>query len=383
LTQLAPMQATASPRAALSPLYLYVPSFDGGGAERVYIRLANHFAERGHETSFIVNAGVGPLRGLLSAKVTIIDLNAPRNYQAIPKLAAFLRREKPAVLLTALTGTNLAAIVARSLAGVRTRLVISERNQVTSRMNHYSPRHRWFRKKLMQLLYPRADGITAVTEGVASDLAAVARIREDRIDVVHNPGPDMAEILAAKAAPAPHPWFEGSDPVIVAIGRLVPQKGFMVLLEAVAKAQAHRKIKLIVLGEGPQLAELKAAAQRLGLSDTVEFHGFVLNRLDFLTKASLYVMSSDVEGFPNSLVEALACDVRVVTTDFAGGGARTILGHDHKDAIVPVGNPQRMAEAILSELDRPVGAGEMAAYARRFSIDSTAAKFLTLMVPGS
>lgn len=378
MTELAAMQETA-PSAALEPLHLYVPSFEGGGAERVYIQLANHFAERGHETTFIVNSAIGPLRSLLSGTVSVVDLGASRNYMAIPRLAAFLRREQPEVVITALTGANIAALVARVLAGARTRLFISERNQISGLMKHRGARRRWLNRTLMRLLYPRADGITAVTAGVASDLAAVACIGEDRITVVHNPGPEKAEIIAAKAARAPHPWFGGSDPVIVAMGRLVPQKGFLVLLEALAEVRKSRAVKLIVLGEGPQRKELLAASERLGLTDAVDFAGFALNRLDFLAHASLFVLSSDTEGFPNALVEALACDVRVVSTDVAGGGAWTILGEYGRNVIVPVGDVPQLADRMLKELGRPVVKGEMAAIAQRFSIESTAEQFLHLV----
>lgn len=363
----------------LSQVHLYIHSFAGGGAERVFVRLANHFAAQGIGTRLVVNSASGPLRSLLSDDVHLVDLGAPRAHRAIPRLAGYLRRQQPEVLMSAMTRVNIGALLARRLSAAQTRIVVSERNQPTSLMRHWPARQRWTSTFLLQRLYPGAEGIAAVTDGVADDLVQMTGIARERITVVHNPAPDESEVRAARDAPPPHAWFEEETPVIVAVGRLVPQKGYATLLEALALARARRPIRLIALGEGPQRAELAALADSLGLADAILFPGFVLNRLDYLAKAALYVLASDTEGFPNALVEALACDTKVVSTDCAGGGARTILANGGEHAITPVGNAPRLADAILEALERSVPPGEMAQFSKRYSIAETADKFLAIM----
>lgn len=361
-----------------SKVFIYIPSFAGGGAERVFIRLANHLAKMGRGVALIVNNENGPLRGLLDPDVELINLRVQRRGGALRSLTAFLRSRRPSVLLSAMTPVNVTAILARALAGVSTKLITSERNEVTGLMKHWSPWRRAAFRALMVLLYPRAHSLTAVTAGVADDLARVARIPRSRITVLHNPAPDERDVAEAKHAASPHPWLEGPHPVLVAIGRLTPQKGYNVLLDAVTLVMAQRPVRLIVLGDGPQRPELETRAARLGIAEAVDFVGFVDNRLDYLARASVFVLSSDTEGFPNSLLEAVSCDIRVVSTDCAGGGARTILGED-SGVIVPVGDAVGLAKAILAELDRPAPSGTIARLASPFSMDHTARVVLDLI----
>jgi len=364
--------------AAATPVHIYLPSFAGGGAERVFVRLANHFVAAGRPVVIIVNRTTGPLRELLSEKVTVVDLGAAHGRGALPRLVRYLRSARPRVLLSAMMGPNVVAILACALARSPTRLIASERNHVSARLRQWPMRRRWTYRLLLRLLYARAHYLTAVTEGVAADLAEVTGIPRDRIVVVHNPRPDDEEVNSGRSAAPPHPWFAEGTPVLLAIGRLVPHKGFRVLLEALALVRAERDVRLIILGEGPDEAHLRALAGRLGIAASVDLPGFVPNRLDYLVRSGLYIMASDVEGFPNSLLEALACDIRVVSTDCAGGGARTILEPSRSDAIVRTGDARALAAAIGRELDRAVAPGDMAAIAERFSMDRTASRFLEL-----
>lgn len=364
----------------MSAPQLYIPSFAGGGAERVFIRLASHYADSGLPTRLIVNSNSGPLRPLLSESVELIDLNAKRTRDAIPKLARYMAREHPPAILSALTFNNLSAIIARTISRSDTRLIVSERNYLSGDMARWHPVRRAVVSRLIRAGYKRAEAITAVASGVADDLAGVLRIPTSCIHVIENPSPPANEIEAARTAPSPHPWFDDDRPVVVAIGRLDPQKSYPVLLEALVKArQTGGDIHLIVLGEGPLLDELRSKTAALGLASVVSFQGFVMNRLDYLVRASLFVLSSEREGFPNALVEAIACGVPVVSADSGGNGPREILGAEMGEAIVPINDPNQLAATMLAQMESPPTANQLAAIAKRFSIEHTARRFLELI----
>jgi len=364
----------------LTSVDLYLPAFAGGGAERVFVRLANHYSATDLRTRLVVNVNVGPLKDLVSDQVELIDLKATRTRDAIPKLARYMAREKPEAMISALTFNNLSAIIARTLSRSDTRLVVSERNHLSSDMARWSPVRRAVVKRLVRTGYRRVDAITAVTAGVAEDLAEVVGIPAGSIHVIQNPTPAIEEIEAARLAPAPHPWLEDGRPVVVAIGRLETQKDYPLLLDALAEARRTiGDLHLIVLGEGSLLAELEAKASANGLSSVVSFQGFVMNRLDYLVRASLFVLSSVREGFPNALVEAVACGVPVVSTDSAGGGAREILADGMNEALVPVGDVEMLAAAMVAQLQSPPEAGRLAAIAGRYSLERTAERFRSLI----
>lgn len=343
------------------------------------MRLANHYATSGIETCMIVNNAGGPIRVLVSDQVRVIELGAQRSRDAVLKLARFLNRERPKALLSALTANNLCAITAQLISGTDAAVVVSERNQVTSLLGHATPLRRAAIKLTVRHLYRHARAIIAVAGGVAADLSTVSRVPEERIHVIHNPAPEPEDIAAARQAPMPHPWFGEDVPVIVAIGRLMPQKGYVTLLRALARVGETRATRLVILGEGPQRQELEAEAERLGIAASVCFEGFRMNRLDYLVRASLYVLSSDTEGFPNALVEAVACGIPVVSTNCAGDGPREILAGNADIQLVPVNQPAALAAAIGEQLRAPLSAEVLTALAGRFTIATTAERYLSVL----
>lgn len=360
--------------------FLYLPSFAGGGAERVFVRLANYFAMCGMQPQFVVNKASGPVRDALSEAVPVHELGAGSMFSAIPRFADLIKRERPDAILSALTNLNVGAIAARDLSRTRIPLVISERNHLSALLRYRPMARRVATRGLVRMTYSRAEGIIAVADGVAEDLAAVSGVPLDRIDVVYNPAPDETEIAHARRAPRPHPWLGQAGPTIVAVGRLLPQKDYVTMLAALRKVRdARSDVRLIVLGDGPLLQVLRDEVDRLGLGDAVHFAGFVENRFDYLVNCSLFALSSVTEGFPNALVEALACGAPVVSTDCAGGGPDAILRTSYSEALVPVGDADRLADAILRELGRERPLGRIEAIASRFSIASIAARYLAIL----
>lgn len=358
-------------------IWLYVATLSGGGAERVFVRLANHYAERGLRVRLVVNHAAGPLAALVGPQVEVLSLGATRAWQALPRLAVALWRARPVALLSALTITNLVALSAVQLVrlgGVQVRHLVSERNQLTL----FTARMGWLKRGLVRgavrLLYPRADAISGNAQGVVDDLATRLGLPPERVSMLPNPAPEAGQISAARAAPAPHPWLAEPGPVAVAMGRLVPQKDYPTLLRALARCDAA--LRLIILGEGPLLAELEALCARLGLTHRVAFAGFQMARFDYLAHADLFVMSSQIEGFPNALIEAVAFGLPCVSTDCAGGGPRQILGDVMPQALVPVGDAKAMAQAITATLAAPPAADAIRAIATRYQIEAIAGRFL-------
>ena len=203
---------------------------------------------------------------------------------------------------------------------------------------------------LARLTYPGAAAITAVSKGVAEDLAETIGIPRDRIDVIHNPVV-TPELIARAAEPIEHEWFApGSPPVVLAVGRLSPQKDYPTLLQAFAKARKRRPAKLLILGEGPLRPELEATIEELGIGPDVRLPGFVENPWAFMRQCAVYAMSSRWEGLPTVLIEALASGARIVSTD-CPSGPREILDGGRYGRLVPVGDVAALARVLAEALD--------------------------------
>jgi glycosyltransferase involved in cell wall biosynthesis len=238
-----------------------------------------------------------------------------------------------------------------------------------------------FAYRLVPLLYPRASQIIAVSDGVADDLSRFSGVERNRIDVVQNPVV-TPELAALADEPVDHPWFSpGEPPVILGVGRLSDQKDFATLLRAFALVRAKRPARLVILGEGGYRAELEQLVTQLGIGADVDLPGFAGNPFSYMSKASLFVLSSKFEGLPGALIEAMACGTPVVATD-CPSGPREILEDGSLGGLVPVGDPESLAAAIGHALDQPTPPGRLRAKAAEYTVDRAVSRYLALLEQG-
>jgi len=319
----------------------------GGGAERVMVTLANGFAQRGHRVDLVLTKAEGPYRSEVCAHVNVIDFDRSRVLASLLPLARYLRSERPHVMLSALNHANIIAILARKLAGVKTRLVVSERSSPSGAVNNRATTAMHW---LMRLLYPYADSVIAVSQGVAAELIADFRLDSRRVIAIPNPVV-LSEIQRMAEERPCHPWLQpGEPPILLAVGRLVPEKDYATLLDAFARLRTDRDARLLILGEGPLRFELEQRIGKLGLRDSIELVGFQSNPFGWMAACDLYVLSSKTEGFPNSLIQAMACGARIVSTDCRNGPGEILEG-GRWGKLVPVGDIEALEMALAKALD--------------------------------
>ena len=347
---------------------LFIPTIAGGGAEKMQVHLANCLASRGHSVDLVVANAQGPILKRASADVRLVDFKKSRALWALRPLRRYLRKERPDVLVSALSHANVVAIAARLLAPFcGTRVVVTERNAIRARLAS----GRWTDRAmltLMRLLYPLADRIVGVSRGVADEAREVLRLKPAKVTAIYNPviAPDVPEQISAPTGDAR--FAEIERPILITVARLVPQKDQELLISAFAAIASARKASLVILGDGPKRRELETAAAAAGVADRVHFLGFVDNPLAYLARSDLFVLTSRHEGFANVIVEALACGLPVVSTD-CPSGPREILDDGRYGRLVPVGDAKSLGEAMLAALDDSNDAVALRARAKDFSTD--------------
>jgi glycosyltransferase involved in cell wall biosynthesis len=360
------------------PIHIFLPNLLEGGAQHVMVRIANHFAKLGHPTTLIVSSAGGPHERKISPDVTLVSLDAGNMLSAMLKLASYMTRKSPPTLLTAITFANLPALIAKRIARSNTKIVISERHACSKWLANRRFSRRMLYGRLIPRIYPWADAMIAVSNGVADDLSKMIGVDRKKIRVVFNPSIDAMDRPGPDVSPS-HEWFSQPEvPVIVAAGRLHPQKDFETLIRAFALVRERRPVRLLILGEGSERQPLELLVAKLGLERDVVLHGYIDDPLPYFGAASLFVLSSVYEGFPNVLVEALACGAPVVSTD-CESGPREILQDGRLGPLVPVGSPSRLADAIERVLDAP---GDQEARLRRaadFTVAQTAQGYLSVL----
>lgn len=377
-------QMLRQPRAD-RPIAFFVPSLDQryGGAERATMTFANMLAKRGYAIDLVLIQPAAALRADVDPAVRLVDLNlSRRGLLALPWLWWYVRVAQPAIMVGTLPADNLvslwAAWLARATGAQRVRVVMQYQNPMSSATQLARPLTRRLLPFLMRLCYPRADAIVSVSHDLASEIRASLRHPFPQLRVIHNPvvRPDVATLAAQDLD---DPWVaDRSVPLLLGVGRLAPQKDFATLLRAVALVQQQRAVRLLILGEGGLRAELEALVQQLGLAAAVRLPGYVSNPYAYMGRADLFVLSSQSEGLPTVLIEAMACGTPVVATD-CETGPREILADGQFGRLVAMGDAVALAKAIGATLDDPLPSAALQARASQFSVAAALAAYEQLL----
>lgn len=312
-----------------------------------------------------------------NADINLVDLNSRQIRFALINLVRYLRTAKPEVMLSAETPVNALAIVARIITGYPRRLIVSERNHLSSVTKNATRLGDRIRPLLVKHLYPLADLILTVSHGVARDLIERYKMDPGKTRTLYNMF-NINKIASASQIAPEHSWL-GMDksPVIINVGRLSPQKDQATLIKAFAIVRSKINCRLVILGEGSERSSLLQLARQLNVDQYMFMPGFVSNPYSYMSRANVFVLSSAWEGLPGVLIEAMACGTSVVASDCPSGPAE-ILEHGKYGRLTPVGDPKALAEAILETLHHPTSPELVYKRSMDFSIEHLLPQYLEI-----
>lgn len=356
---------------------LLAPSLEGGGAERAILDIARGLADRGLLVELVLVRAEGPYLDLLPEHVRLVDLAARRALTSLVPLIGYLRKRNPDVLIVTLPETNVVGMIARWLSKLRAPVILRRASNFTMEYSHGSLKMR-VTLLVEKLLLPWAAAVVVNSPDAAEDLRKRVPRAARLVQMIHNPVV-WGDHHQKSALPVDHRWFlDAQVPIILYVGRLSPPKDPATVLRAFALLVGSRPARLVVLGEGSQKAELVRLAARLGIAQDVDFAGFKLNPFAYMSKARVFVLSSRYEGSPNVLIQAMACGTPPVSTD-CPSGPREILQDGEWGALVPVGDPEAMAAALIRTLDSPIDSAALIARANHYSAESSVDAYVDLI----
>ena len=331
---------------------IYLPSLEGGGAEKIMVTLANAFADRGLNVDLVLAKATGPYLSHVSSEVKVVGLGSGGVLRSLPSLVRYLLKRQPRRFLSALSHANVVAIVSHCLARLKKPMFVSERLSLSAANQFEKGFRNRVVRRAMALLYRYPDKVIVVAKAMELELITELRINPKKIVTIYNPI-DAHTIARAKSEPPPHPWFNTNQYVFLGCGRLSHQKDFQTLISAFRFVRERQRAKLIILGEGELRPDLEAQIAEQDLSDDVHLAGFVKNPIAYMNHCSAFVLSSLYEGLPGVLIQAMHCDVALISTD-CPTGPREILENGRWGQLVPVADVKALAEAMERAMTSPL-----------------------------
>ncbi|MEO5774061.1 MAG: glycosyltransferase [Sphingomicrobium sp.] len=354
-------------RPAQSPVMFLLSDLGTGGTARATMMIVNGLVERGYDVSLVVARGSGALTSELDRRVKLIELKAAAArgagmLSALKGLVATIKAERPVRLVSAGNHMHVMATLAYVRAAVPgCSLILKMTNPVErQRSGRFGNllRRGWYR-----WAFGKADRVLLIADSTRGEMARTYSAAAAKLRVVDNPYITDA-MLDAGAEPAA---FEPGR--LLAIGRLVAQKNYPLMLRALARSR-ELEWTLDILGDGPLLDGLQSMARELGIADRVNFRGFVPNTVDYLRSAHALLLSSAWEGQGAVLLEALACGCPVVATR-STAAVGDVLGEGRYGTLVPPGDEEALAQAIATELrQRSKVSSDARKWVERYRIDA-------------
>lgn len=324
----------------MKKITIFLPNLEHGGAENVYVNLANFFIKRNFKVDFLLAQKKGPLVKKLNTKINLIDFNKKKVSLSIFLLVKYFLENKPDIFLSALHNSNIVASISHRIARSTSTLVLKECNNFSEKIKKMNFMERFLIKFLINLSYERSNFIIAPSNGIKKDFLNYFRKFYYKTKVIYNP--ISVKQITKNSKIKKRLVFKKN--FIISIGRLEKQKNYECLIKAFYLLKL-KNLYLVIIGEGKERKNLSNLINKLCLNFRVKLIGYNKNPFYYLKKSKLFVLSSNFEGMPNSLLEAMALNKKIVSTD-CNYGPSELLKNEKYAKLTKVNNPKLMADTI-------------------------------------
>lgn len=356
-----------------SLLSFVIPSLTIGGAEQVTVNIVNGLSARGYDVELVVSRFEGELKSQIASDVKVVKLSLSRTpvfgvAADFPSIVAYLREREPVALFPHLPRMSVVCLAAAQAAGVDTP-VFPTHHSAFGKSEDPSMKDRTV-EWLVRRLYPTADRIVSVSEGVANSISEQTAVDRSDISVLHNPI-EVETVRERSLEPVENQWIEDDTiEVVLFVGRVEAQKDLETWLHTFERV--HRRdpmVRAVIAGQGSRREELRTLAHQLDIGEAVSIPGYVENPYRYMAKASVFLLSSRYEGLPTVLIESLACGCPVVATD-CPSGPNEILDGGVYGRLAPVGDDEALADAVTATIKDPIPSRKLRDRADDFAPES-------------
>lgn len=301
-------------------ILLLIPHLGGGGSERVIETLARSLDPAKYDVHLaLITTSHGDYR-YSPLEIPVHQFRAERVRHSGLRLLRLIWKLRPSLILSGIAHLNFLVLALKPLLPRRTRIIVRQNGAVAETLR---PHSRQLSRRLYSRAYRRADRVICQTEAMAREIRLGLSVEPSKLAVLPNP----TDITYIRNRTLLHEKRISANPTLIAVGRLVPEKGFDLLLDTLASLPSpHHSTELFLVGTGPQQRSLERQAQELGIHSRVHFVGQLNDPIIQFPHASLFVLSSRTEGLPNAMLEAAAAGLPIVATP-ASDGLVDLLQH--------------------------------------------------------
>lgn len=329
---------------------IFAPNFSKGGIERICFTLVAELSNTILLDTITHNAQV--FRDNVSSEnLNLIQIESSAFYKlkiftklhTILKLREYFQETQPTVVIT--FKSPLTAVLAKLISNHKPKLIVRESNSVLALRGNILMR--FIKKRVKRFVYSKADCVVALCQEMRTELITAMNVQADKIRVIYNPTV-FKDLYQLKQEPVNHPWLTSTAqiPVITASGRFDQQKDFNTLIRAFANVVAQNPCRLILIGDGVLRKQILTLAEQLNIGSHIYLTGFIQNPYKYITKSTIFVLSSRYEGLANALIEAQACGVPTIATTCPTSPSEILMSGE-AGLLVPVGDHKKLANAIM------------------------------------
>lgn len=337
-------------------IVLFVARYSLTGVPQAQIRLAEALYRRGNDVDFVFGFIPNDLKAPVIKGVNIINFNQHRVVNLCPSIISYIKNNKPNIIFSAEDHLNIVVLIAAIVSRSKAKISCSSRVTPYDTYSRKPFTKRWALKYLMRIVMWRADALTCVSQGTVEEYRKV--FNSPRHVCVYNIV-DEKYLQLKMQEPVVHEWYLAKDrPLLVAAGSLGAWKGYADLIHAMKLLSQRKSVRLLIFGDGPLRVELEALIIKLDLSNVVRLMGQVENPLKYFANSDVFAHSALTESFGNVLVEAMACGCTPVSTN-CPTGPREILQDGRFGFLVPMRDPEAMANALQMAIENPMSLAEL------------------------
>jgi glycosyltransferase involved in cell wall biosynthesis len=356
--------------------YIFTIGTSNGGPGRAILKIGEGLINSGINVKFVVINADKRYKNIIPAGANYHELSANTTPMQIMELKNYIQENKIKTILSFSNKANLMSLLSVKMSNAPTRVIIRT-GYTTNKEVRDSQKwtKKWVLPSLMERLYPKADHIIVELEQMKAELLKTIDAPESKIDVIYNPIPPQLNRKSKRELD--HPYYNQDQyPTILGVGRLTDQKNFSSLIKSFDIVNSQRESRLVILGEGEKRQDLEELVNKLYLENRVSMPGFVDNPYKYMDKSDVFVLSSRYEGSVNVLIEALACECSIVSTDCPHGPSEILEGGKW-GKLVQLNSIQKLSEAILDSIDSQQTPVEVRS--NRFSLDNIVEQYVDIL----